>query len=252
MSSFTPTYQQATKHKLLSRDEEMALAKKAAEGSAFDREQLITHNLRLALSIANMYRKSNLPMEDIIQEANIGLIKAVDRFDYKKGFRFSTYACWWIKQSVRRYVSGNASQVKFPSGSRALIWKINSLRAEYEKEFGALPTDLEIATILGESEETVKNLRVGMQWPINIDAPISGEDGSRTFGETIPDDDLPDVEENLDREKIVSLIKTALEHLTPQEEKVLRLRFGIQEDETDVIRFPSTKNTIKTKNKECK
>ena len=240
--NFTGSYQKATKHKLLTREEETALAKAAEEGSSSAREKLITHNLRLALSIANKYRKSGLPMEDIIQESNIGLIKAVDRFDWRRGFRFSTYACWWIKQSVRRYVSGNSTQVKFPSGSRALIWKINSLRAEYEKEFGGLPTDAEVASILGQSEDAVKNLRVGMQWPINIDSPINGECGSRTFGETIPDDGLPNVDDDLDKEKIVGLIKKALHQLTPQEEKVLRLRFGIQEDENDIIRFPSSKN----------
>jgi RNA polymerase primary sigma factor len=240
--NFTGSYQKATKHKLLTREEETSLAKAAEEGSSAAREKLITHNLRLALSIANKYRKAGLPMEDITQESYIGLIKAADRFDWRRGFRFSTYACWWIKQSVRRYVSGNSTQVKFPSGSRALIWKINSLRSEYENEFGCLPTDAEIATMLGQTEAAVKNLRIGMQWPINIDSPINGEAGARTFGEMIPDESLPNVDENLDKEKIVGLIKKALHQLTPQEEKVLRLRFGIREDENDVIRFPSSKN----------
>ncbi len=240
--NFTGSYQKATKHKLLSREEEVQLAKQAEGGSTFAREQLICHNLRLALSIANNYRQSGMPMEDIIQESNIGLIKAVDRFDWRRGFRFSTYACWWIKQSVRRYVSSQASPIKFPSGSRELIWKINNVRREYEKEFGAMPTNAEVAELLGQSEDTVRNLRIGMQWPINIDQPINGEDGSRTFGETIPDDDLPNIEEDLDRTKIVDLIKDALHSLTAQEEKVLRLRFGIQEDPTDIKRFPSTKN----------
>jgi len=240
--NFTGSYQKATKHKLLSREEEVQLAKAAEEGSTIAREQLITHNLRLALSIANNYRQAGLPMEDIIQESNVGLIKAVDRFDWRRGFRFSTYACWWIKQSVRRYVSGQASQIKFPSGSRALIWKINNIRREYEEEFGSLPTNAEVADMLGQSEDTVRNLRIGMQWPINIDQPINGEDGSRTFGETIPDDNLPNIDDDLDRDKIVELIKLALHSLSPQEEKVLRLRFGIQEDSNDILRFPSNKN----------
>ena len=240
--NFTGSYQKATKHKLLSREEEVQLAKAAEEGSTLAREQLITHNLRLALSIANNYRQSGLPMEDIIQESNVGLIKAVDRFDWRRGFRFSTYACWWIKQSVRRYVSGQASQIKFPSGSRALIWKINNVRRQYEEEFGSMPSNAEVGELLGQSEDTVRNLRIGMQWPINIDQPINGEDGSRTFGETIPDDNLPNLDDDLDKTKIVDLIKDALHSLTPQEEKVLRLRFGIQEDPHDIARFPSNKN----------
>ncbi len=232
-------YQQATKHKLLTREEEVELAKAAEQGSKYARERLITHNLRLALSIANKYRKSNLPMEDIIQESNIGLIKAVDRYDWRKGFRFSTYACWWIKQSVRRYVAGQSTAVKFPSGSRGLIWRINNLRAEYEKEFGCYPSNAEVAEVIGASEEVVRNLRVGMQWPINIDSPINGEDGSRTFGETIPDDEAVDMDEELDKEKLVMLIKNALSDLSAQEEKVLRLRFGIHESADNTKAFPS-------------
>ncbi len=231
-------YQTATRHKLLTKEEEVSLAKAAEEGDTYAREKLITHNLRLALSISNKYRRSGMPMEDIIQESNIGLIKAVDRFDWRKGFRFSTYACWWIKQSVRRYVSGNATQVKFPSGSRALIWKINAARREYEEEFKCMPSDEEVAELIGVPTESVTKLRVGMQWPINIDAPISGEDGSRTFGECIPDNDSPNLDDEIDKQQIVSLVRSALSSLTTQEEKVLRLRFGIKENYADTKTFP--------------
>jgi RNA polymerase primary sigma factor len=232
------SYQQATKHKLLTKEEEVDLAKKMEQGDRRAREKLITSNLRLAISIANHYKNSNVPMEDLIQESNIGLIKAVDRFDWRKGFRFSTYACWWIKQSVRRYVNGN-SHVKFPSGSRNLIWKINNVRREYEKEFGVFPSNEEIAEILGESVKTVSNLRAGMQWPVNLDAPIGGEDGSRTYGETIEDEDAKDPSEALDQQKLLSLIHSVLDKLSPQEERVLRLRFGITEDIKDTFNYPS-------------
>ena len=236
------SYQAATKHKLLTKEEEIDLAQKMENGDRFAREKLITSNLRLAISIANHYKNSKVPMEDLIQESNIGLITAVDRFDWRKGFRFSTYAHWWIKQSVRRYVNGN-SHVKFPSGSRNLIWKINNVRREYEKEFAVYPTNEEIAEILGESVKTVSSLRAGMQWPINLDAPIGGEDGSRTYGETIEDDDAKDPSEALDQKKLLSLIHSVLEKLTPQEERVLRLRFGISEDHTNIQKYPA--NLIK-------
>ena len=110
-------------HTLLSKQQEQQLAKRMEAGDSSARETLITHNIRLALSIANQYRKSGFNMDDLSQEANVGLIKAVDRFDYKKGFRFSTYACWWIKQSIRRYLSAQG-HVKFPAGSRNTIYKI--------------------------------------------------------------------------------------------------------------------------------
>ncbi len=233
------SYQQATKHKLLTKQEEVELAQKMEKGDKLAREKLITSNLRLAISIANHYRNSNVPMEDLIQESNIGLIKAVDRFDWRKGFRFSTYACWWIKQSVRRYVNGD-SHVKFPSGSRNLIWKINNVRKEYEKEFGVYPSNEEIAEILGESVNTVASLRAGMQWPVNLDAPIGGEDGSRTYAETIEDTEAADPGDSLDQRKMLSLIYGVLDKLSPQEERVLRLRFGIGEEDTNVNQFPSS------------
>lgn len=234
------SYQEATKHKLLTKEQEVELAQRMEKGDKLAREMLITSNLRLAISIANNYRNSDVPMEDLIQESNIGLIKAVDRFDWRKGFRFSTYACWWIKQSVRRYVNGS-SHVKFPSGSRNMIWKINNVRREYEKEFSVYPTNEEIAAILGESVNTVTNLRAGMQWPINLDAPIGGEDGSRTFGETIEDTDAQDPSIGLDQEKMLGLIHSVLDSLSAQEERVLRLRFGITESEDNTLNFPSTK-----------
>ena len=234
------SYQEATKHKLLTKEQEVELAQKMEQGDKRAREMLITSNLRLAISIANNYRNSDVPMEDLIQESNIGLIKAVDRFDWRKGFRFSTYACWWIKQSVRRYVNGS-SHVKFPSGSRNMIWKINNIRREYEKEFSVYPTNEEIAAILGDSVNTVTNLRAGMQWPINLDSPIGGEDGSRTFGETIEDTDAQDPSIGLDQEKLLGLIHGVLDSLSAQEERVLRLRFGISENEDDILNFPSTK-----------
>ena len=231
------SYQKATKHKLLTKEQEVELAQKMEAGDTRAREKLITSNLRLAISIANNYRNSNVPMEDLIQESNIGLIKAVDKFDWRLGFRFSTYATWWIKQSVRRYVSNATSHVKFPSGSRNLIWKINKTRKEFEAEFGVYPSDEEVAEILGESTDTVKNLRAGMQWPVNLDAPIGGEDGSRTFGETIEDTEAQDPSEVIDQNNLLDLIYGVLDQLSPQEERVLRLRFGITEDEDNITNF---------------
>ena len=102
-------------HRLLSSQEEIQLAKRIEKGDGRARDIMITHNIRLALSVANQYRKTGLNMEDISQEANVGLIKAVDRYDWRKGFRFSTYAVWWIKQSIRRFISSQGSHVKFPA-----------------------------------------------------------------------------------------------------------------------------------------
>lgn len=225
-------------HKLLTADEEKELAKRIEKGDNRARDKMITCNLRLALSIANQYRKSGLPMEDISQEANVGLIKAVDRFDWRRGFKFSTYAVWWIKQSIRRYISSQGTHIKFPAGSRHTIYKIEKLRKEYQKDFGVFPDDKEIAEIMGMSKDVISAIRAGMQWPINIDQPMKGFEG-RTYAEVIPDENSTMHEEMIDQDIIINLIKTGFSSLSKQEEMVLRLRFGIQESDTDTIRFPS-------------
>jgi len=227
-------------HRLLSAEEEKLLAQQIEQGSKSARDTLITHNLRLALSIANQYRKSGLDMEDISQEANVGLIRAVDKFDWRKGFRFSTYACWWIKQAIRRFISSQGSHIKFPAGSRHQIYQINKLRAEYQKEFGVYPEDKEVASVLGVSEDSISSLRRGMQWPINIDHPVGGEHGSRTYAEVIPDT-APSIEDMIDQQDVLALIKKGFALLTPQEERVIRLRFGISESDNNIEKYPSNK-----------
>ncbi len=235
---------------LLTAQQEKDLAKKMEAGDSRARNLMIESNLRLALSIANKYRQTGFPMEDIIQESNVGLIKAVDRFDYKKGFRFSTYACWWIRQSIRRYLAMQG-HVKFPAGSRHMIWKINNIRSEYEEEFGTQPNNAEIADLLGVQEHLVENLRRGMQWPVNINAPV-GKEGNRTWADVIPDTEAPNLDYQIDQEKIMENIKSAFSSLKPQEELVLRLRFGISEADDDDTKFPITEKELKTLNKRTK
>ena len=232
---------------LLTAQQEKDLAKKMETGDSRARNLMIESNLRLALSIANKYRQTGFPMEDIIQESNVGLIKAVDRFDYKKGFRFSTYACWWIRQSIRRYLAMQG-HVKFPAGSRHMIWKINNVRNEYEEEFGVQPSNAEIADLLGVNENLVENLRRGMQWPVNINANV-GKEGNRTWADIIPDDQSPNMDAKIDQEKIMEMIKGAFSSLKPQEELVLRLRFGIVEDAENSDKFPISESELKILNK---
>ena len=234
------------KHRLLSSAEEVSLSKLIEKGDNVARDKMITHNMRLALSIANQYRKSGLSMEDIAQEASVGLIKAVDRFDWRKGFRFSTYAVWWIRQSIRRFISSQGSHIKFPAGSRHTIYQISKLRNEYFEEFSVYPEDKEVAQMLGLKEDLVGNLRRGMQWPINIDQPIGGDAGTRTYANVIADESSGlDLEAVTDQKLLVNLIKKGFKSLTKQEEKVLRLRFGIAEDFQNDKSFPITEKEIK-------
>ena len=235
-------------HRLLSSDEERTLAQRIENGDNRARDEMITCNLRLALSIANQYRKSGLPMEDISQEANVGLIKAVDRFDWRKGFKFSTYAVWWIRQAIRRYIASQGTHIKFPAGSRHTIWKIDNLRKEYHAEFGAYPEDSEVAELLGMTKDAVGAIRRGMQWPVNIDAPIKGYDG-RTYAEIIPDEQSTSHEDSIDQDILIGLIKSGFGVLTKQEEMVLRLRFGIEESQENSDGFPITEQQLSKLNK---
>ena len=139
-------YKHVGKFDLLKKHEEQALAKKASEGCVRSKHALVEHNLRLALHIAKKYSKTKCSMEDLIAEANVGLCKAVEKFDYTKGFRFSTYATWWIKQAILRYIS-RSTTVKFASGARNKIYKINIARRNYYDEFGCYPDDTELAAV---------------------------------------------------------------------------------------------------------
>ena len=126
-SSIDSYFKDVGRHKLLSREEEVALSKRIEKGDQGARDIMIRSNLRLAISIAKKYHRSGCSLEDLIQESNIGLMKAVDRFDWRRGFKFSTYACWWIKQSVFRHISSNRSTVRIPTHASSLAWKIKNL-----------------------------------------------------------------------------------------------------------------------------
>jgi RNA polymerase primary sigma factor len=233
-------YKHVGKFDLLKKHEEQALAKKAHEGCIKSKHLLVEHNLRLALHIAKKYSKTKCSMEDLIAEANVGLCKAVEKFDYTKGFRFSTYATWWIKQAILRYIS-RSTTIKFASGARKKIYQINIARKNYYEEFGSYPDDTELATLLGMELTEVSELRQANQWPINLDQPMRNSEG-RTYGDLIPDDSIQDNSERLDHQQIIENIKAKLPTLKPLEERVMRLRFGITDDAHDTTKFPQSRS----------
>tara|TARA_R100000664_G_scaffold34175_1_gene54665 strand:+ start:5979 stop:6680 length:702 start_codon:yes stop_codon:yes gene_type:complete len=221
------------KSPLLTREQEVELCKKIEMGDAVARKVMIESNLRLAISIAKRYYKSGCPMEDLIQESNIGLMKAVERFDWRKGFKFSTYASWWIKQSVSRYVASHKNTVRVPSHAISLAYKVKNLMTEYEDEFGTIPTTSEIAEILGVTESMVELSLESLKLNniISIDTPIGDEESGRSLKDTIKDRDALSIDDMLDNRKIRDAIISSLSRLSEREEQVLRLRFGISEIE---------------------
>jgi RNA polymerase primary sigma factor len=225
-------FKQVGKTELLTREQEIELSKLIEAGDKRARDRMIRANLRLAISIAKQFQNKGSSMEDLIQESSLGLIKAVDRFDWRRGFKFSTYACWWIKQSVRSHIASSTAPFKLPTYAKNIMYKMQCVVSEYRDEFGQHPTLAEISEALGVSVDTVQTIVDCSAPSVSIDSTLrsrSGGDVKRTIGDTIPDDVEP-IDSVLDKQKIMPLIKEALKLLTPREEKILRLRFGIYED----------------------
>jgi len=223
-------FKEVGRHKLLSKAEEVDLAKRIEKGDQFARQKMIESNLRLAISIAKKYYYSGCNLEDLIQESNIGLMKAVEKFDWRKGFKFSTYACWWIRQAVTRHISMQKNTVRIPAHATSLSIKISAMIREYQEEFDTVPESSEIAEILGVSENLVNVVKdsMNLRYLISIDKPI-GDEGNRTIKDIIPDNSYKAIDERLDNEKLRALIKDSLKFLSKREEQVMRLRFGFDE-----------------------
>lgn len=247
MKDLSAFFSEVGKHDLLTKEQEVELSQLIEKGDKAARDRMISSNLRLAISIAKKYQYSGCSLEDLIQESSMGLIKAVDRFDWRRGHKFSTYACWWIKQAVRRHVASHSAAIKLPTHARGLLWKMRVLKEEFEEEFGHEPTQEEIADLLGVKKQTLNALIKSSRFTLSLDAKVGKSDdgGGRTLAEVIPEDKEP-LDDLLDREKLVQLVRSALSSLSEREEKVLRLRFGLGEESTDYQNFPITEREIKT------
>jgi RNA polymerase primary sigma factor len=222
---------------LLTREEEVELSKRIELGDQKARDKMIRANIRLAISIAKNYSKKGVDLEDLIQESSLGLIKAVDRFDWRKGFKFSTYACWWIKQAVRQHVAAQSGAIKLPSYARGTLYKMKEVIEEYRKEFGTEPSQKEVAELLGTSPETLQALIKSAATPVAFDASVySSDESGRTMHEVLVDRSNDKVDEILDHQKLEKAIRSALGNLSPREETVLRLRFGLTEELNEEVK----------------
>ncbi|NLB81067.1 MAG: RNA polymerase sigma factor RpoD [Clostridiaceae bacterium] len=213
---------------LLTAEEETELSQRMADGDIEARRKLAEANLRLVVSIAKRYVGRGMLFLDLIQEGNLGLIKAVEKFDYQKGFKFSTYATWWIRQAITRSIADQARTIRIPVHMVETINKLIRVSRQLLQELGRDPLPEEISKEMGISVEKVREIQKIAQEPVSLETPIGEEDDSH-LGDFIPDEDAPAPAEaasfSLLKEQLVDVLAT----LTPREEKVLRLRFGLDD-----------------------
>jgi RNA polymerase primary sigma factor len=212
--------------RLLTPQEEVELAAKIKRGDKKAREQMIKANLRLVVKIARDYEGLGLPLLDLISEGNIGLMKAVERFDPAKGGKLSTYGAWWIKQSIKRALANQSKTIRLPVHLVDRISRMRRVAMKLHEELGREPTDEELGEELGMTASRVGQLRTAAIRPASLDAPI-GDDESNSFAEVVQDENAETPYEQLEGKTVTAMLQEMVTKLDPREATILRYRFGL-------------------------